>query len=302
MLDEPIKRNLKMFFYWINERHKMHIKKEKGDRWPWTKDPILQKYKFTNVFRNLDAVTKELHTRVDFGYYSRRKRSEIEYTDLLFRICLFRMFNHPDTYSDFVDSGLHKYWNIPQARKVLNERKKKGKQIFTGAYIITNSGSTEPKTELMISAISKLFLSRRSIFEEVHHCRSLQAAHKVMTKYPMIGDFIAYELVTDFRWTPILNQASDIMEWANPGPGARRGLSRIWYDDIKYKGSTQDCIERMKLLLQLSSRPRVLWSHMSSLEMRDIEHSLCEFDKYMRVKNGEGRPRSKYKPPQGELT
>ena len=31
------------------------------------------------------------------------------------------------------------------------------------------------------------------------------------------------------------------------------------------------------------------------LEMREIEHCLCEFDKYERVRLGEGRPRSKYK-------
>ena len=31
------------------------------------------------------------------------------------------------------------------------------------------------------------------------------------------------------------------------------------------------------------------------LEMRDIEHSLCEFDKYERVRNGEGKPRGRYK-------
>ena len=30
------------------------------------------------------------------------------------------------------------------------------------------------------------------------------------------------------------------------------------------------------------------------LEMRDIEHSLCEFDKYERVRNGEGAPRGRY--------
>lgn len=28
--------------------------------------------------------------------------------------------------------------------------------------------------------------------------------------------------------------------------------------------------------------------------MRDVEHSLCEFDKYRRVQLDEGRPRSKY--------
>jgi len=28
--------------------------------------------------------------------------------------------------------------------------------------------------------------------------------------------------------------------------------------------------------------------------MREIEHSLCEFDKYERTRLGEGRPRAKY--------
>ena len=31
-----------------------------------------------------------------------------------------------------------------------------------------------------------------------------------------------------------------------------------------------------------------------ALDMRTIEHSLCEFDKYMRVKKSEGTPRSKF--------
>ena len=33
-----------------------------------------------------------------------------------------------------------------------------------------------------------------------------------------------------------------------------------------------------------------------ALEMREIEHCLCEFDKYERARLGEGRPRAKYKP------
>jgi hypothetical protein len=36
--------------------------------------------------------------------------------------------------------------------------------------------------------------------------------------------------------------------------------------------------------------------------MREIEHSLCEFDKYMRLKKKEGKVRAKFTAPvQGEL-
>jgi hypothetical protein len=35
----------------------------------------------------------------------------------------------------------------------------------------------------------------------------------------------------------------------------------------------------------------------NKVDMRCIEHSLCEFDKYMRVKEGTGTPRSLYRRP-----
>ena len=47
-------------------------------------------------------------------------------------------------------------------------------------------------------------------------------------------------------------------------------------------------------LLKRSRKRGVLKSHMPKLELRDVEHSLCEFDKYCRVKFGEGEPRSHY--------
>ena len=49
----------------------------------------------------------------------------------------------------------------------------------------------------------------------------------------------------------------------------------------------------MKHLLDISEP--YLQGHMEPIEMRDIEHCLCEFDKYERTRLGEGRPRAKYK-------
>ena len=39
------------FYEWINERHSIYQKRIRGDSPPWTEDPILREYKFTNPFR-----------------------------------------------------------------------------------------------------------------------------------------------------------------------------------------------------------------------------------------------------------
>ena len=49
--------NIERFCYWINERHAIYQKRAKGQPAPWTDDPILRDYKFTNPFRENDRVT-----------------------------------------------------------------------------------------------------------------------------------------------------------------------------------------------------------------------------------------------------
>lgn len=44
----------------------------------------------------------------------------------------------------------------------------------------------------------------------------------------------------------------------------------------------------------LEQAPSNLPVDFPALEMRGIEHSLCEADKYLRVLNGEGKPRARF--------
>ena len=83
------------------------------------------------------------------------------------------------------------------------------------------------------------------------------------------------------------------MTWANAGPGAVRGLNRIHDRDIKNSLTKKESNREMYNLLMISDR--YLELHVPVLEMRDIEHCLCEFDKYERVRLGQGKPRSHYK-------
>ena len=83
------------------------------------------------------------------------------------------------------------------------------------------------------------------------------------------------------------------MTRANPRTGAQPGLNRIHHRELNQTIKKPQLNFEMKVLLDCS--PEYLQGHMLPLEMRDIEHCLCEFDKYERTRLGEGRPRAKYK-------
>jgi hypothetical protein len=98
------------------------------------------------------------------------------------------------------------------------------------------------------------------------------------------------------RYQPgMLDKAPDRKKWANLGPGARRGINRIVKGRKKPNvfRTTEEYIEFMQEMLKTS--PKYRGKHVPPLEMREIEHSLCEFDKWLRVTNNEGRPRSLYR-------
>ena len=103
---------------------------------------------------------------------------------------------------------------------------------------------------------------------------------------------MAYEVASDLRHTRYLRNAPDIMTWANLGPGSKRGINRVLGEPLGASVSDQLAQEVFLSLLEyLQSNWPNDWP---ALEMREVEHSLCEFDKYMRVKLGQGRPRAKY--------
>lgn len=279
------------FWYWINERQRIFLRKEAGEDPPWTTDEILRRYKFTNVFREQDRVTRELRKRVT---------GEEGPAVLLWRICLFRMFNWPPTYDEFLRHGLVRSWRFSDAKQTLRRLHLSGEKIFTGAYIITNAGRPEPKYEVVAEALTEIWeYNRAGLAKRIAREQSIEYATRKMMQFPLIGKFVAYEIATDLRHTPLLSGAKDKMTWANAGPGARRGLNRIFRGQPKEHVSAEQHLGEMCKLLSIA--PKNLDSEIFTLkqigtfELRDIEHSLCEFDKYMRVKNGEGEPRALYR-------
>lgn len=267
-----------LFWYWIAERHAIYLRRKAGQPKPWTQDPILQQYKFTNPFREYDRGTVwlrenflDLHRDDDLGLVA-------------FNICWYRAFNWIGTGATL---GWQTAWDPERVKRILTIALASGVQVFTGAHII-RSEFNRPKVDSIVDVCTAIWEKRGVIAQCCRRERSLELAFHYMVTFPYIGPFQAYEMTTDMRHTRLLEDATDTMTWANAGPGAIRGLERL---ELPSKPQTAAC-ESMRGLLARSKEH--LPADFPALEMRDCEHALCETDKYCRVKFGEGKPRMMY--------
>jgi len=279
------------FYGWINERHKIYLQRVEGLPPPWTNDPILQEYKFTNPFRENDRVT----------IWLRKKWTDVHnnapHGEIIFNCCLFRMTGT----SEFAEEHGWVYenegWDAERTKEIIERRLAKGLRTFTGAYIITNQGVKARKSEVVVDNFLKpIWENKDKVAEVACQTNSLKKTHEEMARYRGWGGggFMSYEVVSDLNYTPVLDKAEDRFSWANAGPGAKRGLNRIHGRNLKKVLPQDQANLEMHHLLKLAPQHVESWVPLEQVDMRCIEHSLCEWDKYQRVFLKQGRPRSRF--------
>lgn len=282
------------FFQYARARQAIKLARDAGKPGPWTQDSILQEFRFCNVFREDDKVTTWFRENLRAPLSA---NSDIAH--VLWATIVFRWFNRIPTGRILAQCGLLEgKLDYALAKRRLLKEMPSGPWV-TGAYMV--------KTPPGMNKIDGLFWCMRQIEPHIGCLASclqangrLELATDSLSQFPYLGSFMAYEIVTDLRHTPVLSHAGDIMTWASPGPGAARGAGRVFNNDHETYRYTQpsdraEVILHMQELLALSKTPR-LWPHPQAWEMRDVEHTLCEFDKYERARLGEGRPKQLFKP------
>lgn len=274
----PVVSGLVMYML---EREAVRIRKEEGLSKPWTNDPILQKYKFTNVNRIHDRTTSEL-LRI---YRDNAHKSRPETT--LYNCALYRYFGT----SEFAEAvGWLRQHDAAHIARVARLRLNGGERVFTGAYIVTNCGEYGPKEEVVGSFLGNLWAEIDDIVYAYARDNSWRSAYSQMVKVHGFGGkgFYAKEALLDYMLC-YPGTAKDEATWSPCGPGARRGLNRLYGRHLKFDQKEDKFIEELRAVHQIISG---VW--LGSLTLHDVQWNLCEFDKYERVRLGEGRPRSKY--------
>jgi len=212
-------------------------------------------------------------------------------------IMVYRLFNldtHAKEYGFIYDLDDYLNW--------LHDKHSLGKKIFTSAHLTTGV-AFEDKIDTYSRAAKIAWEMAPKI---VNACKSnrMQIVFEELLNGYLIGKFVAYEIACDLRFTPLFSETpEDVLTWANMGGGAQRGLQRLgmpaFNKDVGLKSMVclwaeseeflQDHVKKHKEL-PLSARA----VEYPPFELREIEHSLCEFDKYERIRLNQGRPRQKY--------
>lgn len=272
------------FFWYARERYQILQLRRERKRAPWTNDPILQQWRFCNVFREDDTTTEWFRTEV-------RDRLKERPFEVLLSTVMFRWFNRISTGEKILGALRHARFKPDELRTNLNTHR----PLVTGAYMI----KTPPGMNKLEGIIWCLEQAHDKLFPIVNRAQDggLRETWERLRELPYLGNFMAYEVVTDLRHTCLLRDAPDINTWASPGPGAARGLGRLFGDIDKYNYNSaahRECMITDMAWLLAASREAQYWpAFLPPWEMREVEHTLCEFDKYERVREG-GKLKQRY--------
>jgi len=281
----PAKPTIVYETYWrfAIERQNIFFRRTTENTFPWTQDPILKQYKFTNVYRASDRVSQYLIRNVIYKGDSSPK-------EIFFRIMLFKMFNKIETWEllknrfgtiTYEDYSFRTYNNV--LKKALGDKI----SIFSAAYIMP-SGCTSfgfrQKHKNILRLIEKMM--EDNVPEKMTEIPSMQKAFDLLRSYPMLGDFLAYQLVTDINYSELTNFSE--MDFVVPGPGAKDGICKCF----KSLGGLNE-VEIIRLMADRQEEEfnnigldfKTLWGR--PLQLIDCQNLFCEVDKYARIAHPE---------------
>jgi hypothetical protein len=271
--------------YWIAEREEIRRRREAGRPWPWTDDPILRDNRFCNVSRRFDKMTVVLKEHLE--------RRATGYRDALISIVVFRAFNRLSTWGALSGLASAASWDRREALRRLRTMAARGEKLCSGVWMTAGTKGA-PAYESQLEAAHHAWLNTKA----TQPPSSLSTAYAFFTALPMVGPFVGNEMVMDLAYlTPHLDSAPDRETYIRLGPGAVRGLRRLRRVEVpsglaQPKATDEDWEEFWRLCASLKKKPPCR----EALSIHDVEHVLCEADKYCRGMEG-GHLKNRYRPP-----
>jgi len=259
----------------------------------FTRDPIMRRYKFTNVYRILDRSTQYMLNNVTYP----DDKFKLDTHDMIWRVFLYKHFNLPWTWTTLEDEigPISLDTPVEHIMITLERYVKRGYAIYSPAYFITAPFMKRESTmkELGINGIREKYIAYLRIFsnqllgtdriERIYNAINLEELYLIASEVTGIGGFMAYQVAQD--WNYHSHFAYSQNEFVFPGVGTVRGVHRIFSPEVDVVKAVKWTHTNFEALLRthgLYHEFRPLPGYLPQLP--DIANCFCEADKYMRAK------------------
>ena len=223
----PAKPTVVFETYWrfASKRQEIFFRRLAGDLPPWTDDPVLMEYKFTNAYRASDRVSQYLIRHVIY-------EGDPSPEEVFFRILLFKFFNKIETWellTDEIGTISFAEYSFERYDTILSRAMNKGLRVYSAAYIMPSGGPSSThnrKHQMHLQLLGQMMQDELPL--RLTDAPSMREAFDLLRSYPTIGDFLAYQYVTDLNYSLLTNFTE--MEFVVPGPGSRDGIRKCFHD------------------------------------------------------------------------
>ena len=247
----------------------------------WTKDTILQTYKFCSVYRVADHGSQYLIKNII-------EKGSQELTDVFFRVLLYNIFTKIETFQLLDEELGPLQWRTYDRRKyydVLQNAMNKGMTIYTGAF-----QKPAPSLGHKIAFRNHLELLNAmmdaDLLTQLMTCEYMADAFDAINQFPGMGNFNSFQLLIDLSYTPVLNFSED--DFVIAGVGAVQGLKKCFSPPEAVTGLEEVLMRWMRKdqdnqFARLGLTLKGWVTGKREMTLVDIEHTLCEVHKYSRM-------------------
>jgi hypothetical protein len=274
---------LETYWRFAAERQGIYFRRFADKDGPWTSDPILQSYRFTNAYRAADRVTQYLIRDVQYGH----DRSQ-ESRELFFRTLLFKIFNRIETWEAIEEvtgpltaEGV----DLEEISAVLDGLLARGQRIYSAAYIMPSPNLGYARKHANHLALVARMMDDR-LPDRIAQAPTLAAVYEMLLRYPGIGPFLAFQYTIDLNYSTLLN--FDESSFVIAGPGALDGIAKC-FSDVGQR-TPEEVIytvtdDQKSAFSRLGVEFQTLFGRL--LQPIDCQNLFCEISKYARVAHPE---------------
>ena len=268
----------KLVVEFVGQRELARKNHAAGAKRPYCTDPIINTYRFCNVRREDDKVTRWIKKHWRDPYQG--------HPNMAGAMLLARLINWPPTLAAI---GFPEVW---RPGDIIETIKKLPGKVWSSAYIVSTCGKSMPKVDYVVDKVDDMI----GVLEYIPwlNC-TLESYHRKLCTIDGLGaGFLAAQVVVDLKYTDVnLLQADDWKTFAVSGPGSKRGLARVFGLPTDYSWKEYEWKEYLEVMIEATA-PKLSFG--MELHAQDWQNVMCEFDKWCRVRNSEGRPRARYSP------